>query len=337
MKIWMLKSAVQQLIGILPKSYWWNRLLQKYINKSYFPSHAVFENKLNNCQRHLENYQKFNPTRKQNFTAMELGTGWWPIVPIGLYLSGAAEIWTFDITPNLQKDNLKRVLELFIEFYDSGKLEKILTQLNHERMKHLKSLFQQIKKESVFEFLKKININLSVGDNQISKLPDNSIDLIFSTVVFGHLDAEVLQNLLVEFNRVAKNDTISSHLAGIGDQYSSFDKSITIFNFYQYSDIKWKFLNNPLIPQGRLRVVDFREIFTKTGWTILEENNTTSSIDDLNKVKLAPKFQKYSTKDLLVTSFWMVAKPIRDLNAIFMLWLSDIYYLDIFYLEVIYL
>ena len=33
------------------------------------------------------------------------------------------------------------------------------------------------------------------------------------------------------------------------------------------------------------------------------------SIDDLKKVKLAPKFQNYSVEDLLVTFTWLVAKP----------------------------
>jgi hypothetical protein len=52
--------------------------------------------------------------------ALEIGTGPWPIVPIGLYLLGASEIWTSDIVPLLQRDTLRRTIELFCEFRNEG-------------------------------------------------------------------------------------------------------------------------------------------------------------------------------------------------------------------------
>ena len=249
-------------------------LFQKYITKGYFPNNIDFKTKLKYCQQHLDYYNKYCISPKENFNALELGTGWWPIVSIGLYLSGANEIWTYDIVPVLRMDNLLRVLNLFNEYLDSGEINKILLNLKPERIQTFKSVYKEIQKyNSPSEVLKCFNINRIIGDARKTNLPDKSIDFVFSTLVFEHLTTELLSGLLLEFKRVAKLESVASHLGGIIDQYSMRDKSITPFNFYKYSDKQWKYFNNPIIPQGRLRVSDFRKIFKETGWNIIEENN----------------------------------------------------------------
>jgi hypothetical protein len=45
------------------------------------------------------------------------------------------------------------------------------------------------------------------------------------------------------------------------------------------------------------------------GWEIVEERNTSGSLDDLKKIRLAPKFKKYAVEDLLVLASWLVARP----------------------------
>jgi hypothetical protein len=77
----------------------------------------------------------------------------------------------------------------------------------------------------------------------------------------------------------------------------------------KYSDGWWRLLNNSVIPQGRLRLPDFRELFKQTGWDIVEEHNISGSLDDLKKIRLAPKFKKYAVEDLLVLFPWLVARP----------------------------
>ena len=38
MQKWLLKSLVQNILGRLPKSYFWNGLFQKYVTNSYYQS-----------------------------------------------------------------------------------------------------------------------------------------------------------------------------------------------------------------------------------------------------------------------------------------------------------
>ena len=212
--------------------------------------------------------------------------------------------------PELRRDTLKRTLELYCEFARTGELERILKSVQPQRLLHLKELLGQVEKEPPAAIMQRLNIHVRIGDARSTALPDQSIDLVFSTFVFEHPGADIIKGLLAEFRRVASPQAVMSHYVGIADQYAGFDKSITPYNFLKYSDRWWRLLNNPVIPQNRLRVADYRELIKQTGWEIVEERNTSGSMDDLGKIRLAPEFAKYSTEDLLVLLSWLVARPL---------------------------
>ena len=310
MPSWMLKAGMQHVIGRLPNSYWWNGLFQKYVTRGYYPSRETFQGKLNCCRQHLEHYHKFSPTPKAEFTAFELGTGTWPIVPLGLYLCGASEISTFDLVPVLRRDNLKRTIELFDEFFHTGELEAILPNLKPKRFFRLKELLYRVENETPDQILKTLNIHAKIDDARTTTMPEQSVDLIFSTVVFEHIDKKFLSGLLDEFKRIASTNSVMTHYIGLADQYASFDKSITPLNFLKYNERWWRLFNNPVIPQSRLRIADYRELFNASGWEIAEERNTVGSPDDLDKIRLAPEFTRHKKEDLLILFSWLVARPI---------------------------
>src|SRR5438045_242194 len=98
---WLIKSAIHRAISLLPASHWWNELLQTYGTHSLQLGPERFELRLEYCRRHLEHLFEVQSPRPTGFAVLELGTGWYPIVPIGLYLCGASEVWTYDIAPLL--------------------------------------------------------------------------------------------------------------------------------------------------------------------------------------------------------------------------------------------
>jgi hypothetical protein len=59
------------------------------------------------CRNHLEQLQRFgSPATGSGFSAFQLGTGWFPTVPIGFFLCVAREVWIWDIVPFLRRDRL---------------------------------------------------------------------------------------------------------------------------------------------------------------------------------------------------------------------------------------
>jgi len=307
---WLIKSALQRVFSWLPASHYWNGLFQRYATHSLELTTKNFEVRLEHCHQHLEYFFEMKPERPDGFRALELGTGWFPTVPVGLYLCGAAEIWTFDIASLLRASQLKRMFLRFEESDQTGELRKRLPWVRPERMAKLREVSAAVGQCSPAALLERMNIHFRVRDAQQTGLEPASIDLIVSTGVIEYIPAHVLKSILTEFKRVGTPHAIQSHYVNLCDQYSYFDPTITPFNYLKYPARQWKYLNSPLTWQNRLRISDYRALFAETGYQIIRERDTAGDPVALRKVPLAPEFQHYKVEDLLVLFAWLVAKPL---------------------------
>src|SRR4051812_1924349 len=114
---WLVKSGIQRAISMLPYRHWWNELFQKFGGtQSLHLGRGMFERRLDDCRNHLDNFLQSGQGTPGQFTALELGTGWFPTLATGLYLCGAGPIWTFDIEPLLRRSRMQRMLELLFEY-----------------------------------------------------------------------------------------------------------------------------------------------------------------------------------------------------------------------------
>lgn len=298
------------MISWLPCSDRWNELLQRFVTRGLNLPQSEFSAKLNACRTHIDNYTSFCEGTIEDRRVFELGTGWFPIIPVGLYLCGAAEIRSYDVVRLLRNYTFKRMLDRFCEFDQSGALKQILPWLQPERMGRLRELRQMAQSSAPVSLLESIGIQAVIGDARNTGIPSKSIDLVFSNVVLEHLSPEVISELFIEFKRIATEKAVHSHHIGIADQYSHFDRSITPFNFLKYTKSQWRWLDNPIIPLNRLLVSDYRFFLEQAGYRILKEINIPGSVKDLHSIQLAPEFQKYSEADLLVLYSYLVARPL---------------------------
>src|SRR5437763_4252220 len=94
---WKIKATVQGLIARLPYSRFWNEMFQTYVTRTLDLTTSCFEAKLGHCQQHLEALRQLRPNAADAFTALDVGTGWYPVVPIAFHLCGSKRVWTFDI------------------------------------------------------------------------------------------------------------------------------------------------------------------------------------------------------------------------------------------------
>jgi len=305
---WLIKSAVQRTISFLPRSHWWNELLQRKITKSIELTEARFEQRLGDARLYLDRLFEFGTPDPRRFSVLELGTGWFPIIPTALYLCGAAEIWTIDIVSHLNPQRVRATLELFIKYAERGLLQKCIPRLLPERLAKLKEICASAVAENVDSILGALNIHALVRDAQHTGLSQEAIDLFISSSVLEYIPKGVLANMLAEFKRIARPGAVHNHFINLGDEYAHFDRSITRFNFLKYPDWQWKFLDAPFTRKSRLRISEYRELFARAGWKIVREENIDGSAQDLERIKLAPQFQKFSKEDLLVIKSWLIAK-----------------------------
>ena len=307
---WLIKSALQRAISLLPASHFWNELFQRYVTRSLDLTPERFEMRLDCCRIHLENFIELRPSRARDFTACELGTGWFPVVPAGLFLCGASRIWTFDIAPFLSRQRLKQMFGMFEEYERLGKLQKFLPRLLPKRLERFNEIARDVETSEPEKVPEQMEIYFEVRDAQNTGLKAGSIDLFVSTGVLEYIPRNILGNILREFRRIGSANAVQSHYLNLIDQYSYFDRSITPFNFLKFSAERWKLYNSPIAWLNRMRISDYRELFGSVGYEITKEVNTSGSKQDLCKIRLAPEFQKYSEADLLVLTSWLAAKPV---------------------------
>jgi hypothetical protein len=339
---WLVKAAVQRAISWLPASHKWNYLFQQHVTRSLELTPDRFEMRLNSCRRHLDHFLGEHSNQTRSFTALEVGTGWLPVVPVGFFLCGATEVWSFDIAPLLTPGGLRKVFHWFDEYARSGRLQRHLPRLLPERLARLGAIAalyasphsrgsgesgrsgaataapdlsagpvpSGLSREDPTVVLEQLHIHLRVRGAQDTGLPSKTVDLFTSTGVLQYIPGEVIKSMLAEFTRLGTASSVQSHYVNLVDQYSSFDKSISPLNFLQYSPRQWDWLNSSLTWLNRLRISDYRALFTQAGFKITSEINTSGGLEVLERLRLAPQFSNYSADDLLVFNSWIVAQPV---------------------------
>lgn len=313
MSSWVLKAAAQRFIGVLPDPHYWNELFQRRVTRSYGLTAESLADKLGRCRTHLEHLRAFRPRNSGDFTVFELGTGWYPAAPIGFFLCGAREVWTWDIVPHLKLEGVRSLLNQLIQLDLAGELRQHLPGLLPERLGNLRAVAIDRSALHPNELLERLSIHYRIGDAAHSGLGSGSLDLITSAAVLEYISSEALTRIFAEFRRIAAPDAVMSHWIAVDDQYALHDPSITSYNFLRFSDRSWRWINNPIIPQKRLRITDYRRMLRDAGFGISDETVTLyGNPTDLAKVPLASRFRVYSHDDLLVLRAWLAAVPERS-------------------------
>jgi hypothetical protein len=151
-------------------------------------------------------------------------------------------------------------------------------------------------------------------------LLDKTIDVVFSNSVLEHVPTAVIGDIFRESTRVLRETGVAIHSVNCGDHYAYFDKSISFINYLQYSEKAWRFWNNSLLYQNRLRPSDFLELARTSGQDIVMARHQPKAklLDALRGMHIAPEFSHYSPEELCTTSVDFAARrtaPLADRKA----------------------
>ena len=308
---WVLKAALQGFVSYMPRGQSINRVLQKHVTKSLDLTPSRFEGKIRQCRTHLENYHSAGPPGRFPAGILELGTGWHPVIPVGLYLCGASDVWTMDRKRLLDRESVLRVLRMFSEYAHSGALDELLPGVVAGRVERLEAVLQSGGTSPPSDLLELINVHAVVRDARRSELKDSSVDLIVSNNTLEHIPPEVLYGIIMEFRRLASIGAVLSHFIDLSDHYSHFDRSISNLNFLKYPEWLWKLYNNPLQYQNRLRIRDYRSLHESAGFKVVAEENVRDPMDIVKDMRAARGLAACTVEETQVTESWMVLVPDR--------------------------
>jgi SAM-dependent methyltransferase len=307
---WILKAAIFKTMDLLPFTDRIYHFVQRYLTRSTVLTAEFFEIKLRDCAAHIDYQSRFGARPLEEIRVLELGTGWHPVIPIGLYLSGAEDIVTFDGTLHIEPVMIRETLQIYLDYAASGQLGVILPTWREDRLVRLREVLDAGVEESAFDMLKRFGITLMIGDARTVDLPSASVDFIVSNSTLEHIPADVISAILKEFGRLLAPGGVMSHFIDMSDHFAHVDPSITVYNFLTFSDRAWRLIDNRIVHLNRLRINDQRELLARNGFRVIHEDNSVSQGPEaLEKVTLAPRFRAYDRADVMVTHSRMISAP----------------------------
>lgn len=305
-KKWVLKAIVQKTISFLPNSQRINFFFQKYVTKGVFLSDAYFEDRLEHARHHLEAWERYSGGAPLRNT-LELGTGWYPVVPISLFLYGAETIRTVDVTLLTGAGHVLTTIRKFLEYADAGKLGQYIP-VRPERLEQLRALASGENEAGFEQLTGTLHIQYLVQDARRLDLAAGSIDLIHSNNTFEHVYPDILADILREFRRIARPGGVQSHFIDLSDHFAHFDTSINIYHFLRFSPAAWKWIDNSVQPLNRLRITDYRRLYREADLPLTAEQLRPGSVEALREVPVHPYFQGNTEAENAVSHGYFFSK-----------------------------
>jgi SAM-dependent methyltransferase len=296
---WLLKASVQNALSWLPAGVSLQyHLFQRPITKSLPCSDAALSTRISIAERHMRNFA-LHTTHPALPAArlFEFGAGWDLMIPLAYYYLGVRDQTVVDIQrlarPELIADSLRRLAHRF-------GVPAPLPGLDDSRGVSLARLPD-------------LGIDYRAPvDPARTGLDTHSYDFISNTLTLEHIPRAALAPVLKECFRLLRPGAAMSCLVDMSDHYSTFDKSISAYNFLKFSPKVWALVNSPLHFQNRLRFPDYLDLAREAGFAVAAQGPkgpTQADLDLLRALPLHHGFRsRYSVEQLGVRQAWLVLR-----------------------------
>lgn len=231
---------------------------------------------------------------KENDKVFETGTGWFHFYSIYTRIFFNVSITMFDIWDNRQwkvfKSNFKKLKLYSFNSKNKEKINQFIDVLNMS--------------ESYNDLYKKLNLNYFINPNgSISNLESDSFNLVISFHVLEHIPPEYIKDVIKDFYRILKPGSYCIHQIGC-DDHLAHGTSLSPKNYLKYSLKTWSsFFENKVQYTNRIQMQDFIDLFTESGFKLVDKMLEFSDISNIN---VDNYFSKYSKENLECSQFTVV-------------------------------
>lgn len=304
---WRLKGAIQKVLGYVPGGDRLHYLLQR--------RGGGLTNFDRECDLKIDDWRlmmghlRASKVPVAGSTLLEMGSGWYPTFPLGLYLAGAAKVYTLDLNAYLKPEMAIALAEHLATHVpmiarESGRTEAEVSALQRSVADALRG------GASIGEATDGVVEYRAPADASKTDLPASSVDVVFSNSVLEHVPGDVIRACLVEAMRILRPGAIVYHSVNCGDHYAYADHGIHQLHYLRYSEAQWAKWNNSFLYQNRLRGIDFTEMTREVGFAI--EIDTSRPHPDrmrqLASIEVDPVFARYTHEQLAITSIDFVGR-----------------------------
>ena len=300
---WRLKGVIQKILDYLPAGQRINTLLQQRGGED--TRLAEMDSKILDDWLIQVDHLRSLATPLADRSYLEIGTGWYPMLPTCFHLVGGSRCVTFDLNRLLDFRSTQRMTERI-----GAHLGTIATRVGVAEHVLRERLAVIAEAKSLEDFLRLARIEYYAPvDASATTLPAHSIDIVFSNSVLEHVTSSALDALMHETRRVLKPGGLAIHSVNCGDHYAYFDRTITQINYLRYTDSQWRLWNNDLQYQNRLRADDFIASAKRAGLKIVlnVQRPRPELLASIASMTIAPEFRRYSPEQLCTTSVTFAA------------------------------
>ncbi len=267
------------------------RLLKRRVF-GYKPDAANLRYTLQNLDQMKSELEEID--RPVRGTVLEIGTGWFPAIPIMLSIEGAEHVYMTDL--NRHMDDI--TFQATLEFLKEDRADLL------ERLSHIHGP-DDISATYLSPF-------------DVSQVRDGSIDLILSRTVMEHVPPEDIVHLLSSLRPKLATGGLMVHLIDNSDHLEFSDKSVSRINFLKWSRRKHAFINF-LIKGGenRLRHHEYPGIFEHAGFDVVKERAYVdkTTLDIVPSISLERPFSEMTATQVATLTSIFVLAPSAGTNV----------------------
>lgn len=235
---------------------------------------------------------------------LELGSGWFPIIPLMLRIAGAERVILTDAHRLMTAGSVVQAAAFLRQ--TRGDLANRL-DLSPDAVADALACPENGDLEAL---LAHFGFTYLAPFDAATDTPP--VDAVVSQTVFEHIPPEVLRRILRGMRDSLKPGGLMSHGIDNTDHRANHDPRLGDFDFLRYSDRVWRMLClNPQDYTNRLRHSDYIALFDEAGLEIAEEEAITGSraVDEVRALPLSERFRERPPQDLAVAWTHLVARP----------------------------
>lgn len=238
----------------------------------------------------------------ENRGVLDLGSGWFPIVPLLVRVAGSQPVHLSDLEHLLDRETLLASARFL--YARSANIATALGVAAHQVETTLAP------PELGFDDLMRwFGLTYRVPFDS-STMPQ--VDLVMSRAVLEHIQPPTIVKLFADFRDHLRDGGMMSHVIDHSDHREHRDKSLSRIDFLRYNESTWRLLTiNSQDYTNRLRHTDYHELFLKAGYEILFEDREIDAraVEDAKRLPLAARFKKVPPEALGTITSHIVARP----------------------------
>lgn len=301
---WRVKGVMQKVLGALPGGEALHFQLQRRLG-GLRDLRREFAMKIDDWQGMVEQlHAHHHPI--VGATLVEIGSGWYPTLPLALHLAGARAVHTCDLNRLLKPDLMRDCARLL-----GDELPRI-ARVAGVPLEEVQARFAALRLDAdTPEAMTGGAVRYHAPcDVAALPLPDGSVDVVFSNSVLEHVPPEALPSLHAGARRLLRSGGAAFHSVNCGDHYAYVDHTIHQLNYLQFSDAQWAFWNNRFLYQNRLRAHELVAGARLAGLQVVHDTSHArpARLAQLQAMTVAPQFAGIAPEQLCITTVDFIAR-----------------------------